>query len=242
MTALLVTAAVHAQGAYAVEDDTDRILRAMSEYLTSADEFSFFADISYDALLSTGEKVKYGAKSNISVRRPDRLLVTTNGDELSKQVFFDGSTITLFNVSKNLYAVTEVPAQLDAALDLMFEKFGLVVPLADFLYADPYAVLTENVEFDSVLGEHACGEKRCHHLLFTQELIDWQIWIETGPHPVPRRMVITYKSEPDAPQWEARFSRWDFQPRLSEHAFTFHPPGGADEIEFLPEEGEEAER
>ena len=188
MTALLVSAAVHAQGAYAVEDDTDRILRAMSEYLASANEFSFHTDIGYDALLSTGEKVKYGAQSEISVRRPDGLLVSSVGDEYTRQVFFDGSTITLFNVSENLYAVTEVPPQLDTALDLMFEKFGLVVPVADFVYADPYAVLTENVEFDSVLGEHACGEKRCHHLLFTQEVIDWQIWIEIGPHPVPRRI------------------------------------------------------
>jgi hypothetical protein len=240
---VVVAAAVgHAPGAVAVEDDVDRIMRAMGDYLKNANEMNFHADISYDAVLSTGEKVKYGTQSDISVRRPDRLLVTSIGDESSKQVFFDGSTITLFNTERNLYAVTEVPSQLDVALDIMFEKFGLVVPLADFLYADPYAVLMENVQFDSVIGEHACGVKRCHHLLFTQEAIDWQIWIETGPHPVPRRLVITYKSDPGAPQWEAWFSRWNFQPRLSEHAFTFHPPDGAYEIEFLPEQAEETDR
>jgi hypothetical protein len=221
-------------GAYAIEAEADRILRAMGEYLKSANEFSFHAEISYDEVLSTGEKVQYGGSSDLSVRRPNRLLVDFEGDEHRRQVFYDGSTITLFDMLKNLYAVTEVPSELDNAMDLVFEKFGLTVPLADFVYADPHAVLTEAAEYGSVIGVHGCGEKRCHHLLFTQEAIDWQIWIETGPRPVPRQLVITYKEEPGSPQYAARLSRWDFQPRLSEHAFTFRPPDGASEIEFLP--------
>jgi hypothetical protein len=38
-------------------------------------------------------------------------------------------------------------------------------------------VLTETTEYSSVLGVHGCGGKRAHHLLFTHETIDWQIWI-----------------------------------------------------------------
>ena len=232
------------EAAYAVEADADRILRAMGGYLKSADAFTFRADITYDEVLSTGEKAKYDAVADLSVRRPNRLLVSSDGDEFHRQVFYDGKTITLFNVQEGLYAVTKVPSKLDSALDLVFEKFGLEVPVADFFYADPYAVLIENADYGGVLGEHGCGELRCHHLLFTQEFIDWQIWIETGPRPVPHRLVITYKDEPASPQYEARFSRWEFQPRLSEHAFTFVPPDGAVEIEFLPSEpdaGEEAQ-
>ncbi len=45
----------------AFEPDTGCILRAMGDYLKSAKEFSFHTDIAYDAVLSTGEKVKYGA-------------------------------------------------------------------------------------------------------------------------------------------------------------------------------------
>ena len=221
------------------------IKSCMGDYLKSADAFSFHADITYDEIIATGEKAKYGAVSDLSVRRPNRLLVVNNGDEFRRQVFYDGKTITLFDVQKGLYAVTKVPGKLDRALDLVFEKFGLTVPLADFVYADPYAVLSENAEYGGVLGEHGCAETRCHHLLFTQEFIDWQIWIQTGPRPVPRRLVITYKDEPGSPQYEAWLSRWDFQPRLSEHAFTFRPPDGAVEIEFLPSEpesGEEAQQ
>ncbi len=243
-TALLVAAAglLAAQAAYAIGAEADRVLRAMGEYLKSADEFSFHADIAYDAVHSTGEKVQYGGASDVSVRRPNRLYVAFEGDERRRQVFYDGRTITLLDTLKNLYAVTKVPGKMDAALDLVFEKYGLTVPLADFVYPDPHAVLTENAEYGSVIGVHGCGGKRCHHLLFTQEIIDWEIWIETGPRPVPHKLVITYKEEPGSPQYEARLSRWDFHPRLSEHAFTFHPPVGASEIEFLPGQGEGVQR
>jgi len=241
---LLVAAAglLATEAAYSIEAEADRILSAMGEYLKSADEFSFHADIAYDAVHSTGEKVQYGGVSDISVRRPNRLHVAFEGDEHRRQVFYDGSTVTLFDMLRNLYAVTKVPGKMDAALDLAFEKYGLSVPLADFVYADPYAVLKENAEYGSVIGVHGCGEKRCHHLLFTQDFIDWQIWIETGPRPVPHKLVITYKEETGSPQYEARLSRWDFHPHLSEHAFTFHPPAGASEIEFLPGSGEEVEQ
>lgn len=244
LAALVVATAglLGAQGAAAIEAEADRILREMGEYLKTASEFSFHADISYHAVFSTGEKVQYGGASDVSVRRPNRLHVAFDGDEHRRQVFYDGSTVTLYDMLKDLYAVTEVPGDIDGALDLVFEKYGLTVPLADLVYADPHAVLTEDAEYGSMVGVHGCGEKRCHHLLFTQEIIDWEIWIETGPRPVPRKLVITYKKEPGSPQYEARLSRWDFHPRLSEHAFTFHPPDGASEMEFLPRKGEEAQQ
>ena len=69
--------------------------------------------------------------------------------------------------------------------------------------------------------------------MFSQEVIDWQIWIEDGPRPVPRKLLITYKEEPGSPQYVARLSDWDFQPCLSDHYFRFQPPKGSDEIEFL---------
>ena len=238
---LLVAGLIAGERALAIDAEADRILREMGEYLKTAEEFSFHAEISYDAMFATGEKVRYGSSSDVSIRRPNRFLVAAEGDEHRRRVFYDGSKLTLFDVQKNLYAVTEVPNEIDGALDLVFEKFGLTVPLADFAYADPHAVLTESVEYGQVVGVHGCGDKSCNHLLFTQETIDWQIWIETGARPVPRKIVITYKTEPGWPQYEARLSGWDFNPRLSDHAFTFHPPEGADEIEFLHGRGGETQ-
>ena len=66
-------------------------------------------------MLSTGEKIPYGGTADISVRRPARLHVRFDGDERASWVAYDGSTITFYNARENLYAVTPVPYQIDAA-------------------------------------------------------------------------------------------------------------------------------
>ena len=223
-------------GATAADLDTeaDRILRETSEFLQSAGEFRFRAEIAYDEIITTGEKIQYGGVVDISVRRPDRLHVRLDSDERRTRVFYDGSTMTLYDADKNLYAVTEAPAQIDAAVDFAFDTLDFTVPLADLVYADPYAVFIANVDSASVIGLHGCGDRRCHHLAFSQPGVDWQIWIEDGPRPVPRKLVITYKQLPGWPQYEARFTSWDFEPFIADGYFRFHPPAGADQIDFAP--------
>jgi hypothetical protein len=242
LQALLLALALLATGAVsALEGEADRLLREMGEYLKTAPGFRFQADIEYDTKFTTGESVRYAGESKVTVRRPDRLHVAFDGDEHRRQVFYDGSTVTLLDALRNLYAVTGVPGEIDGALDLVFEKFGLTVPLADLVYADPYAVLTEEVDYGAVVGIHRCGDARCHHLVMSQEDIDWEIWIETGPQPLPRKLLISYKNAPGSPRYEARLSGWEFAPRVLDTAFVFHPPHGASEIEFLPAAQEPAE-
>jgi hypothetical protein len=80
------------------------------------------------------------------------------------------------------------------------------------------------------LGSVAVLGVSCEHLVFTQDRIDWQIWIENGARPVPRKFVITYKDEPDSPQYTAIFSNWDFATKLPDFVFKFEPPAGATKI------------
>ena len=240
LAAILVVAgaawSAAAGAAPGVDAAADRILRQMSDYLATAVEFSFHADVTYDEALASGEEIEYGATADVSVRRPDRFHVEYRGDEGRRRVFFDGRTLTLYYPGVNVYAVTEVPPEIDGAVDLVFEKYGFSVPIADLVYSDPYSALTGGVETGFVVGLHPVDGVPCHHLAFSQEAVDWQIWIEDGPRPVPRKLVIIQKDEPGSPRYTATLSDWDFQPRLSDHYFEFHPPVGADETEFLPTE------
>ena len=217
-----------------VEAAADRLLREMGEYLASADAFSFRADVTEDSVLATGQKIQFGGRAEVSVQRPGRLHAHFRGDERHTRAIIGGGLCTIFNVEANVYAITEVPDRLGDALDRIFQKYGFTVPIADLVYADPYKVLLQNVDYGFLVGRHAVDGTACHHLAFTQETIDWQIWIEDGPRPVPRKLLITYKDEPGSPQYTARLSEWRFEPYLSERHFEFDPPPGADRIEFLP--------
>jgi hypothetical protein len=167
------------------------------------------------------------------MRRPGRLRSTFNGDERQTKTFYDGKTVTIYNPAINMYAVTDVPPDIDGAIDKIFDKYGVSVPLADLVYADPYNILIANVIEGRWVGRHSIAGVPCNHLAFIQESIDWQIWIEDGPKPVPRQVLITYKDEPGWPQYFARLNSWDFQPKFSNDYFQFQPPAGSDEMEFL---------
>ena len=132
-----------------------------------------------------------------------------------------------------LYTKTNVPPTIDAAVDKVFDQYGFTVPIADLVYQDPYRTLIENVETGFLVGRQLINGRATFHLAFTQKEIDWQIWIEDGPRPLPRKLLITYKNEPGSPQYTAILSSWNFQPRLSDSFAEFHPPIGSDEIQFL---------
>ena len=115
-------------------------------------------------------------------------------------------------------------------MDLACERFGITMPLEDFIRSDPHKDLLQKVTSGADLGTVNVTGVPCEHLAFTQTNIDWQVWIENGPRAVPRKFVITYKDEPESPQFTAIFSDWDFTTNLPDFVFQFEPPPGASEI------------
>ena len=72
----------------------------------------------------------------------------------------------------------------------------------------------------------------CHHLSFEQATIDWQLWIDAGPEPLPRKLVIAYKTEDEVPQYSVTFRKWNLEASVPEELFRFEPPEGARRVEI----------
>lgn len=64
----------------------------------------------------------------------------------------------------------------------------------------------------------------CEHLAFRTTETDWQIWIERGPHPIPRKFVIANKHVNAAPQYTLRIKEWKTDPTAGNDSFAFAPP------------------
>ena len=196
-----------------IDPRADKLLKAMSDYLAAEKQFSVRAEVDFDDVLPTGQKVQYSAVQDIAVRRPDRAYVEYVGDLGSHRLWYDGSKITVLDGVDNVYASAPMPAKLDAALDQLISKHGFSPPLADLLYANPYDLMHRGIQFGLYLGAANVDGVRCHHLAFVDKSVDWQIWIEDGLEIVPRKLVITYKSVPSSPQFQALLSGWDFATR-----------------------------
>ena len=130
-----------------------------------------------------------------------------------------------------MYATVAAPATIDATLDRLQDEYGIAMPLMDLLYADPYSVLTETVTYGRYLGIHQAAGVPCHHLVFSQATVEWQIWIDAGDEPLPRKLVITYVQEPGEPQYTATIRRWSLTPNFPEDLFTFVAPEDAQKVD-----------
>ena len=74
---------------------------------------------------------------------------------------------------------------------------------------------------------------RHHHLLLSNQNVDYQIWTRVGAAPLPGRIVITRPHEPGVPQETVVITGWDFQPLMPDVVFEFNPPADANEVEIL---------
>lgn len=219
-----------------VEDKADKVLRRMSEYLNTLEQFSIHFENSVDTLLETGQKIQLARGVDVSIRRPNRLRVNLKGDIFDQQIFYDGKTVTLYGKKVNFFATTEAPENIESAMDHAEQSFGLVAPAADLVYRNSYDILTEDVRSGGYVGLSSVFGAECHHLAFRAEQTDWQIWIENSETPLPRKFVITSKWIAGAPQFTALMTRWDVSAQFKDSRFTFTVPDGAQKIDFLPTE------
>jgi hypothetical protein len=241
---VLVSLLVSAMAAMAVPEappmDTQSkaTLERMCTFLASVKAFTVHADISAEETLQSGVKVQRLAASDVQVQRPNKLQATITGDLADRAFWYDGESFAVLLPARKLYALVNAPATLDACMDWVIAKTGLAFPLLDYVYSDPLPGLVKGVRLTHYLGSSKVDGVDCIHLAFKQSAIDWQVWVEDSVTPVPRRVVVTYKSEPGAPQYVAVLSGWTFPKALPAEAFRFVPPEGASQMQFLQRSGE----
>jgi hypothetical protein len=214
----------------AIDPQADELLRRMSDYLAHEPFFSVDAEVWQDIQLSSGQRIQTDRTVDLQVRRPDRFHAEVHSTRRNRGLFYDGKTLTLFNRVQNFYGSVPAPATLDEALDVASERFGITLPLEDLIVSDPYKSAMSKVESGRYLGPVTVLGVPCEHLVFSLGAIDWQIWVEQGATPVPRKIVITYKDEEGSPQYTALLSHWDFQTKLPDFVFNFEPPSNATKI------------
>ena len=172
--------------------DPMKIMQQMCDTLKSLTQFSFRAEVTDDQVYTGGKKLQFGIEMETLVRRPDRLRVNAEGDLVNKQFFFNGKSITLYDKNAKVYGTLEVPPNIEAALDKAHREFGLRVALTDLASPALWDHFSRKVEHSLYVGMARVRGVPCHHLAFRQRACDWQIWVEDGPTPWPRKMVITW--------------------------------------------------
>jgi len=166
-------------------------------------------------------------------KRPNGIYVDQQAEVGHKRFWFDGQSIHLYEPETGNFAEETLKGNSDKALEFTINQLKFSPPLADFLTSDPAKTLLKSVVKGFVVGPSIVNGIPCRHLAFLDRLIDWQIWIEEGKLPLPRKLIITYKTLPNSPQYTAILSDFDLISRLPDHLFNPQIPPSAVRLPFL---------
>ena len=78
----------------------------------------------------------------------------------------------------------------------------------------------------------------CDHLAFGAPGTDFQVWVQQGDQPLPRKLVITSRDVLNAPQFTVHIRNWNLNPEVSAELFQVQPSEEAMSIEFVVLEAE----
>ena len=197
------------------------VLDRMTAYLGTLERFSIVASESRDQVLSFGYKLQRNQSAKMVVQRPDRLRVDVTGDIKTRTYVYDGKTLTIHAPDAGVYAQVEAPPTIRDLVNGLLNR-GVEMPLIDVLLQGFQGTLTEGVRVGLLVGDSEIDGVPVQHLAFRQATIDWQLWVDKGERPLPRRFAITTRYEFGNPQYEATLA-WDLKPKTDRRTFTFDP-------------------
>jgi hypothetical protein len=208
------------------------VLKSASAYTASLDRVVLKSVSLTDARLGGGLMVSNSTEVKVSVERPGSAHISSFDGINTKELFFRGGKFTVYNSENSYYAQTEIPNNLDAAMEFILEDLDVEAPLMDLIFHDTTKRLIGSQETIIYLADKArIAGVDCHHLAVRGPESDVQLWVEEGDRPMLRKIIITSKWEGGSPRFVANL-KWDTSPDFKDDVFDFKAPEGSINIGF----------
>jgi hypothetical protein len=224
--AILVVSA----GQAARAQDAAKVLKAMSDYTAGQKSISAVFDSDIEIITPDLQKIQFTSSGQLKLNRPDKRRIRRTGGYADVEMIYDGKTLSIYGNNAKSYVQADATGTVDQVIDTLQAKTGAAMPGTDLLLANSYDELMANVIEGRHIGQGVVDSVECEHIAFRGVDTDWQIWIETGARPVPRKYVITSKTLAGAPQYTLRIKDWKTDAITDADAFVFKPPVDATKV------------
>jgi len=208
-------------------------LERMGAYLRTLEAFQIKADVVTEDVRTDGQKVQIIRSVDLVAKRPNRLFADVRNDRQRRLFFYDGSQFTLFAPRSGYFATVEAPKTIKQLADQLEDKYDIELPLVDLFRwgtaEGDVRVITSAID----LGPSAINGLTCEQYAFRQDGVDWQLWLQRGPQPLPCRVVITTLADEARPQHATTYS-WNLAPSYDDDTFLFRVPSDAKRIPLAP--------
>jgi hypothetical protein len=215
-----------------IDPRAEQLLSRSCDDLGSGKAFTFHAEITFDKVLPSNVKLQFAAAADYAVQRPDQLAVEFHSDLGGKQIWYDGTKVTILDPPHMFYATAEVPDSIDGMMERLEEVHNLSIPLADLAYSHPCDMFRKGVIYSAYIGVNDVAGEDCDHLAFTKNNVDWQVWLQRAGRHLPRKVVINYRNAPGSPEYVAVLSDWKFPASIPASVFQPDLPKDAKRIDI----------
>ena len=234
------TAATNVAGEHTGRDpEAIKALEKMGDYLRTLKAFQVRSETNRDEVLDNGQSVEFDGVADVIVERPNRLRADVVSDRQQRQFFYDGKSLSVWARRVNYYATVPAPPTIHELIDTLSSKFDIELPMADLFYWSDRKS-TDHITGAIDVGSSQIGGVTCGHYAFRQEGADWEVWIQRGDFPLPRKVVIKTLTDEAKPRF-ASVLTWNLAPSFNDAAFTFVPPPDAKKIALVEVNGSESE-
>jgi hypothetical protein len=204
-------------------------LDKMGAYLRTLNAFKVRSVQTTDDVLDNGQTVQSDSVVEILASRPNRLYAEIKADDMHPFFLYDGKNFTIYGQQVNYYATVPAPPTIAGLIDELEDKYGIDMPLVDlFLWGSPQSTASQAITSAIDIGPSSVDGTTCEQYAFRQDGLDWQLWIQQGDYPLPRKLVLTTLT--DARPRHTQVLSWDMAPSFNDAAFTFDPPKDAQKI------------
>jgi hypothetical protein len=212
-----------------IDPDAVAALNSMGSYLRSIKAFQVMAVTTKDDVLDNGQQIQYDTHIDLLARMPDRLRLEVTSARQHRLYLYDGKNFTVWAQRVNYYATVPAPATVGKLADVADEKYGIQLPLEDLFFWGTSQAKGGDIKGAIDVGPAEVGGVTCEQYAFRQDGLDWQIWIQKGDYPLPRKLALTTLTDEARPQYSAVLT-WNLAPSFDEAAFEFDPPKDAEKI------------
>jgi hypothetical protein len=208
-------------------------LRDMGEDLLALQEFAIRMDATREQVMDSGQKLQFAGSALYRVRRPDSMRLDVMTDTGGHQLYYEGTTLTLYTPGPEYYGRVEAKPTISETIAWVEETYGVETPLANLFDWGTERAPINDLEFAFPVGTSRVNGVLCGHYAFRTQETDWEVWIELGDRRLPLKFVITDRTEESLPQFEATLI-WSTQEDFDNYIFTFSPPADAREVPLTP--------
>jgi hypothetical protein len=212
-----------------VEQKALDALENMGTFLRNQQSFEVKTTTETDYELDNGQTVRLAKQGDLHVRRPDHLRADVTSERKDRQFFYDGKTFVMFAPKMGFYTRVDAPPTILELADDLESRYGLELPLVDlFRWGTPEAS-TDELTAAHYIGPATIDGVATDQYAFRQKGVDWQLWIQSGDKPVPRKLLLTTTDDPNRPQHSVEMT-WQLDAKEPDSTFTFNPPRTAAQI------------